>query len=128
MIEQPFCRNANNGYLPIAKGQPGQALSPDQAIHVQIFHNGTRMTQTIQLADLIDKPLRGYVELMAERGDLKVRICKYTWGHSLSIGTGQQHRSVKTVAEKTVPWNSQPVGEEETLAAELAFYNDTGNR
>jgi hypothetical protein len=125
MIEGSFCRNADNGYLPIAKGLPGNALSPDQSIHVQILHNATLLSQSIALTDLFDKPLGGYVELMAEREHLKVRICRYTWGHSLSIGTGQSHRSVKTVAEKTLQWNRQTVSVDDVQAAGLAFYNSS---
>jgi hypothetical protein len=120
MMACPFCHSANHEQVQIAAGQPGVALLPGQALHVKVFHDGNMLSQTIELEDLFGMPLLGKVFIMADRKQLKVRVDKYTWGHSVSFDTGQQHRSTRMLGSKTLEWQTRPASAEDIRAAGLA--------
>lgn len=69
----------------------------------------------------------GYLEILAERNEVKVRAFQYTWGRSLSFDTGQPHRSVKRLAEKTYAWEASSGASGNLYARGLNMADDVFN-
>jgi len=127
MISAQILFKADTGHQYVAQGAPGDALPPTSSILIELQEGDTLRHCLIDLSTLFTKPLQGYIEILADRNEVKVRAFQYTWGRSLSFDTGQTHRSVKRLSEKAYNWETSSGNAENLHARGLSMADDVFN-